>query len=72
MFAASYRLIASMTPVLDLLMNLVCFHVYSRTAGKTGSPGRSSFSNCLSVHRIDAILFRVSQFGSANWSFASS
>ena len=48
-FAASRRLIASMTPVLDLLVNLVCFHVYSRTAGKTGSPGRSSFCNCLSV-----------------------
>ena len=78
-FAASCRLIASMTPVLDLLVNLVCFDVYSRTASKTGSPGRSFFSNCLSVHRIDAILFHVSfyvifasQFGSANWSFVSS
>ena len=84
MSAASCRLIASTTPrTLDLLANLVCFdvysNVYSRTASKTGSPGRSFFSNCLPVHRIDAIIFQVSfhdifvsQFGSANWSFASS
>ena len=77
LFAASCRLIASMT--LDLLVSLVCFDVYSRTTSKTGSPGRSFFSNCLPVHRIDAIIFQVSfydifvsQFGSANWSFASS
>ena len=63
---------------LDLLVILVCFDVYSRTASKTGSPGgsffdvysrtasktgspgRSFFSNCLPVHRIDAIIFQVS------------
>ena len=75
LFAASCRLIASMTPhMLDLLVNLVCFHGYSRIASKTGSPGRLFFSNCLPVHRIDAIIFQVSfydilvsQFGSANW-----
>ena len=80
LFAASCWLIASMTlRALDILVNLVCFYVYSRTASKTGSPGRSFFSNCLPVHRIDAIIFQVSfydifvsQFGSANWSFASS
>ena len=80
LFAASCRLIAGMMPrALDLLVNLVCFDVYSRSASKTGSPGRSFFSNCLPVHRIDAIIIQVSfydifasQFGSANWSFASS
>ena len=36
LFAASCRLIASMTPrMLDLLVNLVCFDVYSKTASKT-------------------------------------
>ena len=84
-------------PTLDFLISLLCFDVYSRTASKTGSPGRSFFdvynrndsktgspgwsffSNCLSVLRIDAIIFQVSfyyifvkQFGSANWSFVSS
>ena len=39
---------------------IVCFDVYSRTASKTCSPGRSFFSNCLPVHRIDAIIFQVS------------
>ena len=80
LFTASCWLIASMTPhALDLLVNLVRFDVYSRTASKTGSPGRSFFSNCLPVHRIDAIICQVSfydifvsQFGSANWLFASS
>ena len=80
LFAASCRLIASMTPrMLDLLVNLVCIYVYSITASKTGSPGRSFFSNCLPVHRIDAVFFQVSfcdisisQFGSTNWSFFSS
>ena len=63
LFAASCRLIASMTPrTLDLLVNLVCFDVFCRTVSKTGSPGRSFFSNCLPVnsHRIDAIIFQVS------------
>ena len=41
LFAASCRLIAGMMPrALDLLVNLVCFDVYSRSASKTGSPGR--------------------------------
>ena len=77
LFAASCWLI---TPrALDLLENLVCFDGYSRTASKTGSPVRSFFSNCLPVHKIDAIISQVSfydivvsQLGSANWSFASS
>ena len=79
LFAVPCRLIASMTPrALDLLVNLVCFDVCSRTASKTGSPGMSFFSNRLPVHRIDAIIFQVSfydifvsQVGSANLSFAS-
>ena len=61
LFAATCWLIASVTPrVFDLLVNMVYFNVYSRTASKTGSPGRSFFSNCLPVNRIDAIIFQVS------------
>ena len=55
----SRRQVASVMPrTFELMVSPERLAVNSRTTTKTGSSGRSVFSNCWPAQRIDAIVFR--------------